>query len=355
LLLAVLREPGRFLRLDESGRCEVIRLARMNLVLGRLAAMLSAQDLDRLCTPRCRGLLEGAATEADYQAGQLRWAIDRMLHALRGMDVPLVLLKGGAYLHCGLPLARGRLVSDLDILVPRASLERVERALEADGWAMMDADAYDQHYYRAWMHELPPMQHSHWGLILDVHHNILPETSRLRPDPARLLADAVETSDPRLRVLAPADMVLHNCVHLFHDGDLANGLRELLDLDGLLRHFSTQPDFWARLTDRAARQGLRRPLYYGISCAVALLGTPVPEPTRRALRPGAPSWPLDPAMRGLMLSVLRPRAPGRPPLVRRLAAELLYLRSHWLRMPPLLLARHLLTKARKRLIPAPQG
>ncbi|MGD2081619.1 MAG: nucleotidyltransferase family protein [Chromatiales bacterium] len=352
LLLAVFREPARFIRLTERERSGVIRLARINLVLGRLAAMLRARGLLADCNQACRGLLEAGAVEAAYQAGQLRWAIDRVLHALRGRDLPVVLLKGGAYLQCGLPIAEGRLVSDLDILVPRSALRTVERSLRSDGWAMMDVDEYDQHYYRTWMHELPPFQHPRWGLILDVHHNILPETSRLRPDPTKLLAAALATPQPGVAVLAPSDMVLHNCVHLFHDGDLANGLRELLDLDGLLRHFSGEPGFWRSLLDRGAEQGLLRPLYYGMTASAALLGTPVPGDVQHAARAAAPPWPLDPAMRGLIAGALRPRLPGRPSSLRRAGDRLLYVRSHWLRMPPALLARHLFTKARKRLGPA---
>jgi hypothetical protein len=355
LLLAVLRDPARFAALGEGARSEVIRLARINLVLGRLAAMLAALGLDRDCSAACRGLLTAAATEAAYQSGQLRWAADRVRHALRRLELPLVLLKGGAYLQCGLPIADGRLVSDLDILVPRRALSAVERALRADGWEAMDLDEYDQHYYRTWMHELPPLRHGYWGLIVDVHHNILPDTSRLRPDPTKLLADAVPTPEPGMRVLCPPDMILHNCVHLFHDGDLTNGLRELLDLDGLLHHFGRDPEFWPALLDRGAEQGLMRPLYYGLTSSAALMRTPLPAGFPGELRAAAPPWPVDRAMAGILHSALRPRVPGRHAPLRRMGGRFLYLRSHWLRMPPLLLARHLLTKARKRLIPAPQA
>jgi hypothetical protein len=33
-------------------------------------------------------------------------------------------------------------------------------------------------------------------------------------------------------------MVLHSATHLFYDGELNHGLRDLVDLDDLLRHFS---------------------------------------------------------------------------------------------------------------------
>ncbi len=348
LLVSVLRSPEGFATLSESEQSAVIRSARANLVLGRLAALVRADGAQERLNDKCSELLEAAASQAAYEARQLRWAIDRVLHALRGRPFPVVLLKGGAYLQLGLDLAEGRLVSDLDIMVPKADLAAAEGALLADGWQPMKLDEYDQHYYRAWMHELPPLRHARWGLVVDIHHNILPETSRLRPDARKLLAASIPTSDPRLRVLAPADMVLHNCVHLFQDGDLANGLRELLDLDGLLRHFGQTEGFWPALVERAGDRGLARPLYYGLCHTRGLLGTPVPPPVTEAVAAAAPPWPWRGLMRTLMERVLRPRDPERRPSQRGLAERFFYMRSHWLRMPPGLLARHLTTKARKR-------
>jgi len=326
----------------------VIRSARLELVLGRLAAMLREPDGALPCSGKCAELLEGGVAEADYHARKLGWAVDRVLRGLEGHGIRPVLLKGGAYLLAGLAVADGRLVSDLDILVPKGRLKEVERALIRDGWVTMSLDQYDQHYYRTWMHELPPLRHPTWGLVVDVHHAILPQTSRLRPDSERLLAAAVATRDPRVTILARADMVLHNCVHLFHDGDLTHGLRELLDLEGLLEHFSEMAGFWPELLERAQVQGLGRPLYYGLTQVSILLGTRVPEAIEEALGRHAPPWPLRGLMRLGMTRLLQPRAlDGGEPL-RALLQWLFYVRSHWLRMPPLLLARHLWTKARKR-------
>ena len=58
--------------------------------------------------------------------------------------------------------------------------------------------------------------------------------------------------ESRLRVLAPVDMVLHSATHLFCNEDVGNGLRDLVDLDSLLRDFALEPRFWPGLTARAA-------------------------------------------------------------------------------------------------------
>src|SRR5690606_29818819 len=122
----------------------------------------------------------------------------------------------------------GRFSSDIDILVDRAELQLAEATLMAAGWEPMKIAAYDQRYYRDWMHELPPLRHGERGTVIDVHHTILPLTSRLKPDAARLVA-AARPVDGVIHVLDAPDMLLHSAVHLFQDGEIRGYLRDLLD------------------------------------------------------------------------------------------------------------------------------
>jgi 3-hydroxyacyl-CoA dehydrogenase len=56
-------------------------------------------------------------------------------------------------------------------------------------------------------------------------------------------------------------MVLHSATHLFFEGELRHGLRDLVDLDDLVRHFAAQDaSFWQRLVARAFEMDLARPL-----------------------------------------------------------------------------------------------
>ena len=156
--------------------------------------------------------------------------------ALAPLAVPVVLLKGTAYAAAGLDAGRGRSIGDLDILVPRAALPDVERALLAAGWEWVKEDAYDDLYYRRWMHELPPLIHRERDRMIDVHHAILPLTARPKPESAALLAASLEAGD------GPASSPSGGYGRprrgpLFADGDLAGGLRNLWDIDRLVRQF----------------------------------------------------------------------------------------------------------------------
>src|SRR3546814_6551516 len=75
-----------------------------------------------------------------------------------------------------------RQIGDLDVLVLATDIRRAENALLKAGWEWVKSDPYDDHYYRAHMHELPPMIHKARDRMIDVHHTILPKTHRITPD-----------------------------------------------------------------------------------------------------------------------------------------------------------------------------
>ncbi|MDH4390634.1 MAG: nucleotidyltransferase family protein, partial [Aquabacterium sp.] len=273
--------------------------------------------------------------------------VDRVADVLAGAGIRCVLLKGAAYLAADLPVARGRVFGDIDLLVPRADIGRAEQALLGGGWLCQGVDAYDMRYYRDWMHEIPPLTHVHRHSVLDLHHTITPPTSSFAVAGDRLLAHARCVDASRnLHVLQPVDQVLHSAVHLFSEGEFDHGLRDLLDLDDLLRDFAAQdPAFWPQLLARAGELGLQRPLHHALQSLVAQFGRQWPQAHAgqiAALRPAAVpaalmAWLLRHALKPLHASC---RTPGDG-----LARWLLYVRSHWLRMPVHLLLPHLLRKA----------
>lgn len=336
LLIDCLVTPARCRRLDALQWDQLIREARHANLLGRLHHQLLGQTVP----PRALAHLRSAAQMAERQHQSVRHEARLLRDTLATLGLPLILLKGAAYVLAELPAARGRVFADVDILVPRACLAELESALLLTGWASACTSAYDQHYYRRWMHELPPMSHTRRGTALDVHHALLPLTSRLHPDPALLIAESMDVPGwPGVRTLAPADMILHSATHLFHEGEPDNLLRDLSDLDLLLRHFAeadAAAGFWPQLFARAERLGLTTPLRLALRYAHRLLQTPVPETVLQASGADRPREPLD----RLYLPLLNARA-SRAPLARRL----LYLRGHYLRMPLPLLAWHLLNKA----------
>lgn len=350
LLIDVLLAPALAASLSLVDWDLLIRQARRANLIARLASTLEPQ-LDALPTPPVRHL-RAALLIARRQRLATRWEAECTQRALQPLGIQPIFLKGAAYLLAGLPAARGRLFGDVDLLVPKTQIDTAQAGLIAAGWAFdTELSDYDSRYYRQWMHEIPPLYHQQRDTALDLHHSILPPTARVQVNTAALFEDACEVPEmPGLRVLAPVTMFLHSAAHLFHEGELDNGLRDLFDLDALLRDFGTDPGFWVDLLPRARVLGLTRPLSHALRYTTRLLGTPVPaDVLRQAAAADAPRWQglLDACYERALMPV---HASCNGPLTgpARLA---LYMRSHWLRMPAGLLARHLARKAWLRLQP----
>jgi hypothetical protein len=348
MVIQALRDPQCVRRWSMPQFDLLLRQGMRSNLLTRLAETFDEQDLGSCMPPGLAGHLDGAQRLLRSHRAEIQREVAFILKALEPLGVPIILLKGSAYVMAGLPAAKGRLFSDVDILVPKGRLPDVENALMLAGWATTHHSAYDQHYYRAWMHELPPLVHIRRQTALDVHHAIVPETGRWRLSSAPLLTSAVPVPGVAgLFVLAPTDMVLHSMVHLLLNDELSHGLRDVSDLDLLLRHFGAEPAFWGALLGRAEQLGLRRALHHGLWCASAVLGTPVPPTVRTAVANWGPGFLAALALRAAWLRALRSPHPTTADAATPLAMFALYVRAHWLRMPPLMLARHLFVKAMK--------
>lgn len=345
LLVRTLRTPDAITRFSMSEWDTLIRQARAAGLLARLAHVFQRNELDHAIPAPVRWHLLAAQTLADKQRSAFRWELQQIQSALADLGLPLVALKGAAYVAMDSPAANGRLFNDIDILVPRERLPDVENALMLAGWHGTHLTDYDKRYYRRWMHEIPPMQHVQRQTVIDVHHAILPDTARYHPDSAKLRSCAVAVAGlPGVSVLAPEDRILHSATHLFHDGELPHGLRDLTDLDLLLRDAATA-EFWPRLLARADELQLRRSLFYALRYCSHFLDTPVPDSVHEALNDAAPGRLSLALMDAVFSRALAPEHASCADAFTPAARLAAYVRAHWLRMPLHLLIPHLFHKA----------
>ncbi len=153
VLLEALHQPASMAVLSPGAWDLLIRQARRADVLARLGESARFHGLWDALPAQPRRHLESAMKLAQRQHVELRHEVQAIARALEPVGEPAVLLKGAAYVQAGLAASRGRMVSDVDILVPRQRLAEVESALMMAGWVQTNRDAYDQQYYRKWMHE----------------------------------------------------------------------------------------------------------------------------------------------------------------------------------------------------------
>ncbi len=326
---------------------DLIRSCRASELLAHVASLLRERGLWSSVPEAPRRHLRSGELVCRRQHEELAFEVQEISRALASLRIPVVLLKGAAYVCANNLAGRGRMVSDVDILVPREALPEVESALMVAGWRSASTSAYDQRYYRTWMHELPPMVHIQRGTVVDVHHAILPSTARLHPSSQKLIDRSVPLVDfEGLRVLAPEDMLLHSATHLMHEGTFEQGFRGLVDLAALLgvcdRHGITDRD----LICRAIELELAGPLFHSLRQMSRQLQVQVSALLLRELRQAVRVSDVGLWCLHAMLDRVLGAHPSQAKDIRfSLATQVMYLRGHWLRMPPWLLAYHLLRKA----------
>lgn len=335
LLVDCLREPERALRLNDSDWTALITMARAETLMGTLAHRLEYNIHNNNLPKHIDKIIKDALIHAQYQRRSAMWEVDCARRAMASYDGPIVLMKGSAYAAANLKASHGRSIGDLDIMVSEGGLKETETLLLAAGWEWVKEDDYDDSYYRDHMHELPPLIHRERDRMIDVHHTILPKTARPNPNARAMIADAVQ-SDDGLYIFSPEDMICHCAAHMMADGDLAGGLRNLWDMHCLLDEFSgAAGDFWMRLKKRAEEHELWDAVHRAARHANALYGTNIPS-----------DWMLWNFSDNLFQTRLLARNSWGQQTHKGLRFAF-YIRSHWMRMPPMMLIAHLFTKWRK--------
>jgi hypothetical protein len=351
-LLGAVKAPTSVTRIGLGEWDALLREARASNLLARLATSLEAAGMLGAVPEPVRPHMVAAIRLSRHQHDAIQWECRHLERALQRVPAPVVLLKGAAYAMCGLQASRGRLFGDIDLLVSRSAIVQAEAGLREWGWSAGTLDPYDDRYYRRWMHELPPMAHRQRGTTVDLHHNILPLTAPNAPDASRILQECRPLEGSALFVPSTCDLVIHSAVHLFHEGEAAHSLRDLLDLQALVTEFGGQePAFWRSLCDRARDLDLAWPVCLALRYLRIVLEVEVPAPIEAELQ-AATGWgrPRLRLLDALYLRVFLADATAAQDAATSLAMALLYLRGHALRMPTHLLAMHLSRKALLRLV-----
>ncbi|MDD5113151.1 MAG: nucleotidyltransferase family protein [Methylobacter sp.] len=349
LLAKIIIKPESALTLALTDWDLLIRQARRANVLTRLAVIFADLNILDSVPEQPRNHLQSSYVYSQRFTISLDREIQCIKQALQQLDIPIVFLKGAAYYLAGNLASQGRVFSDIDILVPEQSIGDVELALITAGWITNTFDVYDQKYYREWMHEIPPLRNLKRQSSIDVHHNILPRTCEFSPDANALLTHAINVPGTDNWVLAPEDRILHSAAHLFYGGEFEQGFRDLTDLHLLLQEFSVEESFWTRLLQRAVALKQQTSLHYALRYTRLILQTPMPAYVISGASTQSPGSIKQRWMDVLFLRALQPDHVSCSDRWTGTARWLLFVRSHWLKMPWYLLLPHLYRKTKLRL------
>ena len=201
------------------------------------------------------------------------WDLERdsVLGRLSRAEVPTLLLKGAALRLTAYRDSAEREFADIDVLVPKESLDAAVAALAEGGY-----EPESEHQVKLYLeHHHHLILKKPQGFVVEVHWALDPATSPFELDVAAFQRDArmITTSGGTPAVVpSPEHMVLH----LAHQ-NLENGfchLRRLVDVD---RVISSAADFdWARLASESKRMRVQTVVALTLRLAELLLGTTVP-------------------------------------------------------------------------------
>lgn len=330
----------------------LIRQARAADLLVHLAHRFRQHGLTAAIPAMACWHFDAAETLADKQHIALRCDLLQLRDALAGLGSPLVVIKSTAYVTTNASTAEELRFNGIDILVPHGLLPQAESLLARAQWHTHGLSDYDQRYRRRWMNQAPPMRHAQCMAVVNVYHAVPSDRAHDPLDAAKLRHRAIAVDDfPGVHVLTTEDRILHSATHLFHDGELSHGLRDLTDLDLLLRNAiaernnTAESDFWPRLTARANELQLGRSLFYALRYLRYFLDTPIPDSVFNALHAAAPSRVALALMDRIFSRVLAPVHASCADVFTPAARLAAFVRAHWLRMPAYLLIPHLFHQA----------
>jgi len=348
ILIQVLKSPSNITNLSLKDWDLVVRQARSARLVASLYYLFLDNEVLNQVPKRVLNHLESASKQAQKTVLSAKWELGLISTVVSGIDCPVIVLKGAAYARLGFLNSRGRIFSDIDLLVPEERIKDVENAFLKAGWVSDKLDSYDQEYYRKWMHELPPMRNTKTGVSLDLHHSILPKTASIKVNAKKLILNSkLLNEEENLYVFSEEDMFLHSAVHLFHEGEFEHGLRDLVDLEYMAKTFSENDSSYTdRLIERANELNMGLPLYYAIRYCRLILHSEYAQDFLDALEQFKPRNIA--LMDSLFMRALKPDHKSCDDWFTSKARWMLYVRSHYLRMPFYLLIPHLVRKAYKR-------
>lgn len=318
---------------------DIILISRANSVLPRVAYIALNYSSAEI-PPEVKTHLQAARRHETLFHNQVRFETETVRQLVAKItDTKLVILKGAGYVLSENKAANGRVFSDIDILLPKNEVEKVEQCLMMFGWLSQSEDDYDQHYYREWAHEIPPLRHFKRGAVLDVHHNIVPPVSGRAPN-ANILFSSTVTLPSGIEVLQPSAMFLHSAVHLFFGEEFHHGYRDLTDLAYLLEEFVDDKNEMAHLGRLAKQMGFSFEVFLAFRYLEKLLNVNI-ELDLKALLPQVKLSKLQLVYCDFVFTrVLALNHKLIPSNFRNFATNLAFVRGHLLKMPLRILLKH---------------
>lgn len=324
---------------------ELLQQAYNTGLLARVFSMLNEYGLFMSVPTHLRWHFTSANTVFLAHKQDVLLEVEHIEKALKLARITPVFLKGSAYLLDDSKCSKGRLFADIDIFVDKKDLASTEEMLRWHGWSGKKMDEHDEKYYRDWMHEIPPLTNIRTGMTIDVHHNLVPLVSRMSLNSEEIFA-SVMVNEAGKKTLSLEDKILHSASHLLLDGEFNHGFRDLHDIYLLIIEYTTKdPIFLCKLQKRALFLGFELIFYYCLKLQQYFFLLPVDERLLAECEEKIGSKYITKIVLRAIIKVLTPDVNNHRSVSFKMASSILFIRSHWLKMPVHILIPHLMYKS----------
>jgi hypothetical protein len=204
----------------------------------------------------------------------------RILAALSGQSIEVIVLKGAALAETVYPHRALRPMSDIDLLVKSERLADTETTLLNMGYALdsnLKAHHQDHHYHWVFMKSAAPSVEIHW------HVQRATDPFRVDIEGCWRRAEPVSIAGVEALVFSPADLLIHLCQHLGQH-KFTGGIRPLCDISEATKYYGDHID-WMEVATISSEWGMNACAYLVFRLAKELLDVPIPADFLRKLRP----------------------------------------------------------------------
>ena len=206
--------------------------------------------------------------------------LGKVLEVLRHEDIPVIALKGAHLAGLVYGNIALRPMGDVDLLVHKEDLHKVEAALLRIGSTPLDCNRVIGKENRHFGYVLPDRGlhvEVHWDIVGSKHPfnvDIDGQWERSRP----VVISGIEVS-----VLCPEDLLLHLCLHTSeHTSEM--GIKPFCDISEAIRYYDGDID-WEQVKLRSREWRIERCVYLALKIARDLLKAAVPDDLLESIKP----------------------------------------------------------------------
>lgn len=338
LCLALQKNPAKFIATASPAIwTQLITEAREQALLGSCYYHIADAGLIDLLPEKVLNHLISGKVYADKQKFTIINELLQLEPIFADAHYPCVLLKGCAYRLGMMPHARGRVFSDIDLLIPHDCFPDALERLNNAGYLEFTLSDYDRRYYLRWSHQHPPLIHYIRQSSIDLHHHIFPVSSKENILVSPILTSAVPLTNSSFAIPTRAMMFVHASVHLFYQDETHKLVKDLWDLYEIYQQ--TDPSSLQAIITAANDLNAQSAVFYALSVLKDIYQLPLPQQELTSLAIHA-----NPLQRQTMTTLIK-LVLNKRHLLHRPASLWWFIRGHLLKMGLSTLIYHSIAKS----------